>query len=327
MKSEPGKIPPPPGLIASFTAGFNAIANNTPVIILPVMLDLFLWLGPHLRLKQLIEPLIGQFSTLTAPNSSVALEPALVQEIWTQFLDNFNLFATLRTFPVGITSLMSGRMPIQTPFGTPANIEVGSFSNALGWWLLLVIGGWIIGGLYFHWVSGVALKAEKRSLSQSLRQVVLLSVIWLALLFFFGLPAFLVFSILTLINPLLAKIVLLIFALLSLWLVLPVFFSPHGIFTYQQNAWLSILNSLRMIRFTLPTSGLFLLGAIIISQGLDFLWRTPQENSWLTLVGIAGHAFISTAILATSFIYYRDVNAWLQIVTDQLQKQTTSVRA
>ncbi|MDP2976426.1 MAG: hypothetical protein Q8N45_09490, partial [Anaerolineales bacterium] len=131
----------------------------------------------------------------------------------------------------------------------------------------------------------------------------------------------------TLINPLLAEIVLLIFALLSLWLVLPVFFSPHGIFTYQQNAWQAILNSLRMTRFTLPTSGLFLFSTIIISQGLDFLWRTPQENSWLTLIGIAGHAFISTAILATSFIYYRDVNAWLQVVTDQLKRQTTSARA
>jgi len=72
---------------------------------------------------------------------------------------------------------------------------------------------------------------------------------------------------------------------------------------------------------------LFLLSTIIISQGLDFLWRTPQENSWLTLIGIAGHAFISTAILATSFIYYRDVNAWLQVVTDQLKRQTTSARA
>jgi hypothetical protein len=327
MESEQGKIPRPPGLIASFTKGFDTIANNVTVIVFPVILDLFLWLGPHLRLKQLLEPLIAQFSSLAAPASSVALDPAQVQQVWTQFLDQFNLFSLLRTFPVGITSLMSGRMPIQTPFGVPVDLETGSFFSVMGWWLLLAICGWIIGGLYFHWVSAVALKPPKRSLLQSLMQTVLLSVIWLSILFIFGLPVFLIFSVLALISPLLAEAALLIFALLSLWLALPVFFSPHGIFTYQQNAWMAILNSLRMVRFTLPASGMFLFSTIIISQGLDFLWRTPPEDSWLTLIGIAGHAFISTAILATSFIYYRDVNAWLQAVADQTKTQTTTMRA
>jgi len=327
MESEQGKIPRPPGLIASFTKGFDTIANNVTVIVFPVILDLFLWLGPHLRLKQLLEPLIAQFSSLAAPASSVALDPAQVQQVWTQFLDQFNLFSLLRTFPVGITSLMSGRMPIQTPFGAPVDLETGSFLSVMGWWLLLAICGWIIGGLYFHWVSAVALKPPKRSLLQSLMQTVLLSVIWLSILFIFGLPVFLIFSVLALISPLLAEAALLIFALLSLWLALPVFFSPHGIFTYQQNAWMAILNSLRMVRFTLPASGMFLFSTIIISQGLDFLWRTPPEDSWLTLIGIAGHAFISTAILATSFIYYRDVNAWLQAVADQTKTQTTTMRA
>jgi len=327
MESEQGKIPRPPGLIASFTKGFDTIANNVTVIVFPVILDLFLWLGPHLRLKQLLEPLIAQFSSLAAPASSVALDPAQVQQVWTQFLDQFNLFSLLRTFPVGITSLMSGRMPIQTPFGAPVDLETGSFLSVMGWWLLLAICGWIIGGLYFHWVSAVALKPPKRSLLQSLMQTILLSVIWLSILFIFGLPVFLIFSVLALISPLLAEAALLIFALLSLWLALPVFFSPHGIFTYQQNAWMAILNSLRMVRFTLPASGMFLFSTIIISQGLDFLWRTPPEDSWLTLIGIAGHAFISTAILATSFIYYRDVNAWLQAVADQTKTQTTTMRA
>lgn len=327
MESEQGKIPRPPGLIASFTKGFDTIANNVTVIVFPVILDLFLWLGPHLRLKQLLEPLIAQFSSLAAPASSVALDPAQVQQVWTQFLDQFNLFSLLRTFPVGITSLMSGRMPIQTPFGAPVDLETGSFFSVMGWWLLLAICGWIIGGLYFHWVSAVALKPPKRSLLQSLMQTVLLSVIWLSILFIFGLPVFLIFSVLALISPLLAEAALLIFALLSLWLALPVFFSPHGIFTYQQNAWMAILNSLRMVRFTLPASGMFLFSTIIISQGLDFLWRTPPEDSWLTLIGIAGHAFISTAILATSFIYYRDVNAWLQAMADQLKTQTRTMQA
>ncbi len=326
MESEQEKIPRPPGLIATFTKGFDTIANNVTVIVLPVIFDLFLWLGPHLRIKQFLEPVIAQFSSLATPVPSTALDPTLVQQAWVQFLDQFNLFSLLRTFPVGTASLMSGRMPIQTPFGTPLDLEAVSIFNAFGWWLVLTISGWLLGGVYFYWVSGVALKPQKRSFAQSLTQVVLLSAIWLAMLFVFGLPIFLVFSVLALISPLLAEAALFVFALLSLWVALPVFFSPHGIFTYQQNAFMAILNSLRMVRYTLPISGLFLLSTIIISQGLDFLWRTPPENSWLTLVGIAGHAFISTALLATSFIYYRDVNAWLQVMTDKMKAQANSMR-
>jgi hypothetical protein len=79
-----------------------------------------------------------------------------------------------------------------------------------------------------------------------------------------------------------------------------------------------------LARFTLPTSGLFLLLYIIISQGLAFLWRSPADNSWLTLVGIAGHAFITTALLSASFIYYRDMNAWLQAILERMQTQPRS---
>jgi hypothetical protein len=71
---------------------------------------------------------------------------------------------------------------------------------------------------------------------------------------------------------------------------------------------------------------LFLLIFLIINQGLNFLWTTPSQGSWLMLVGIAGHAFVSTALLAASFIYYRDINAWLKVVFEQLQHQATSVK-
>ena len=108
---------------------------------------------------------------------------------------------------------------------------------------------------------------------------------------------------------------------------MPVFFSPHGIFTYKQNAFASILQSLRMARFTLPTSGLFLMSSLLISEGLGYLWRIPPSESWLTLVGIIGHAFITTSLLAASFIYYRDINLWLQAVIEQLKKRQTPVSA
>jgi hypothetical protein len=74
-----------------------------------------------------------------------------------------------------------------------------------------------------------------------------------------------------------------------------------------------------MARFTLPTSGLFVLSIFLLSTGLNYLWSVPTDDSWMLLVGIAGHAFITTALLAASFVYYRDVNVWLQTVFERLQ--------
>jgi hypothetical protein len=68
---------------------------------------------------------------------------------------------------------------------------------------------------------------------------------------------------------------------------------------------------------TLPTTSLLLLVILVISEGLDVLWGVPLSTSWLTLVGIAGHAFISSSLLAATFIYYRDADLWVQQVLQQ----------
>jgi hypothetical protein len=43
----------------------------------------------------------------------------------------------------------------------------------------------------------------------------------------------------------------------------------------------------------------------------------------MTLVGIGGHAFITTALLAASFVFYRDMNVWLQKVFEELQQKAS----
>jgi hypothetical protein len=53
---------------------------------------------------------------------------------------------------------------------------------------------------------------------------------------------------------------------------------------------------------------------MLLSKGLDLLWLAPPETSWMTLVGVVGHAFITTGLLASSFIYYRDADHWVRNV-------------
>ena len=319
-------LPPPPGLIASLAAGFDTTASHASVILLPILLDLFLWLGPHLRIEALLRPMMTVFQSL--PPSQ---EATLTEQIMRQFAQDFNLLSLIRTLPIGIPSLLAGTLPVTNPFGNVIWVEFKDPLQFFNWWVMLTLLGWVGGGLYYNWISSVTRKnGSSSSLRQTARaiwQTIVLSLLWIFIALAIGIPVMMLLGTLALISPSLAQFALLLGLFFFLWTLPAIFFSAHGIFTYEQNALTSIQSSLRMVRFTLPASGLFILSAFLISQGLDFLWRVPPTDSWMTLIGITGHAFISSALLAASFVYYRNVNTWLRLVLEKFNTQATSARA
>jgi hypothetical protein len=113
-------------------------------------------------------------------------------------------------------------------------------------------------------------------------------------------------------SPGLAQFALFFMTLLLLWLILPLVFAPHGIFANKQNVLMSIQTSIHLVRFYLPGTGLFLLTGLLFSQGMDVIWRVPPETSWMSMVGVLGHAFITTALLSASFIYYAGGIRWMR---------------
>ncbi|HSD82492.1 MAG TPA: hypothetical protein VLG46_01460, partial [Anaerolineae bacterium] len=243
-------------------------------------------------------------------------------------MESFNLLSLIGRvplFPVGVSSLLAQKISIATPFGSQSVVEIPSGPAVVGLGFLLIVSGWVIGGLYFRWVSGSVLGEEQRdaeiSLMRAIVQTLILSAIWMIGLMIVVIPVTMVLLVLLVLNPLLASGATFVIMLLSFWVIVPLFFTPHGIFVRKQNAFYSIFTSLRMARFTLPTSGLFVVSVLLLSTGLNYLWNVPPDNSWMKLVGIGGHAFIATALLAASFVYYRDMNVWLQTVFEQLQQK------
>jgi hypothetical protein len=166
------------------------------------------------------------------------------------------------------------------------------------------------------WSADEAGVGYTRAVAQSL----LLSILWLIGLMIVLVPVSMILTLLMFVSPVLANIAFIVFLFFTFWLIVPLFFTPHGIFMRRENAFYSIYSSLRMVRFTLPTSGLFVLSAFILVNGLAILWSVPKSDSWLTLVGFAGHAFVSTVVLAASFVYYRDMNGWLNTVYERFRQ-------
>ena len=324
------KLPPPPGIIGSLRAGFDVVSGHVWLILVPILLDVVLWLGPRLSAGKVFSAAITGLIALMQETPSIPPQDVRPLTEFAELSGRFNWLSWIRTFPIGVSSLEAYIYPVeltqQTPLGLQGVIQISSFLNLVGWTFLLTVVGWIVGSLYFRWVSVTTLGREEAGISpmRAIAQTFLLSVAWVVGSIVILLPAVLVVGAMTAISPLLGNTILIVILLLSYWLIVPLFFMPHGIFARRQNALYSVLSSLRMSRFTLPTSGMFVFSVFLLARGLSYLWLVPENDSWMTLVGISGHAFITTAVLAASLVYYRDMNVWIQHALDQLQQKQSA---
>ena len=319
----------PPKLFPTLLKGFNTIANHWYLILFPIFLDVFLWLGPKIRLKTLLTPVVDLMSSnmtkITPPEMIETVKAS--QSIWDQLLNQFNLITTLRTFPVGVPSIIARQSPILSPLGEKWVFEMTSTRwvfTAIG--LLLLI-GFLLGSLYFLLISRVtATENEKLTVKQvfsSYAQSLVMFCLMLTVLLLISVPLLMLLSVLSLINFSIGQFFILVAVFLLLWLMLPLVFAPHGVFVLKQKALPSMLISIRLVRLFLPGTGLFVIISLLINEGMNMLWTLPEPTSWLTLVGIGGHSFIITGILAASFVYYREGLHWMQ---ENLQRMAESAR-
>jgi hypothetical protein len=322
IKNEPKVVPPK--LIPSLVEGFNVIANHIYIIIFPILLDLILWFGPFIRVKNLIMPLVLNASELSASaygkDSQAFLQTA--NDMWKSILSHFNLLYNLRTYPVGIPSLLTNRGVQQNPLGSLQIIEMNSTTSVFWLVLAFALAGLIFGGIYFALIASVTKSADSkvdlRQIPTQIVQCIVLGIILFIALMILSIPAVCLISSLVMFVPSLGTIPLMIFGLLMIWVLLPMAFSPHGIFTNQLKATTSITNSIRLVRPLLSLVGLFFTMLILLSYGLDFLWSTPDSSNWMLLVGIFGHAFVSSSLIAASFIFYNNGMKWLQVIIPEV---------
>lgn len=312
-------LPEPPNVLKSIKNGFDAITKHLILLLLPVGLDLVLWFGPHLQIKSLIEGLImdmNEMAYLMPADFGEVMEAG--QEIWMIAAERINLLIALRSLPVGIFSLFTSILPVENPLGSPFFWDVPSLSVAVLIVLLVFLIGLMLGGIYFSAVRQAALFDELkwRGIFQDWPRVslqsALLSLIWVVFFLAILVVGSCAATGITLFSVSLAQIVIILFGVISFWLIFPLIFSPHGIYSKGQKAWKSLLSSIRLTNLTFLKTSLFVLLALLVNQGLNMLWQVPPENSWLMLISIIGHAFVTTGMLSASFVYYQDMNRWVE---------------
>ncbi|MBN2256651.1 MAG: hypothetical protein JW704_02355 [Anaerolineaceae bacterium] len=318
----------PPRLFPSLKAGFDAVASHISLILFPIALDGLLWFGYHLRIKTWLIPIMESYLELSSSAASTELKELLnaSRATWTAIAENYNLVIFLRSYPLGIPSLISGLQPAETPLGPAPIIDFTSSLTSIGLMLVFTLVGILLGAQYFFRVARVTNRETEpvsgRTMLSILWQVLLFNLTFYAVMCLVCLPVLMITTIIALISPSLGQIVLMFLVFILAWLSLPLIFSMHGIFTYRQPFRVSLANSIRLGRYAGPQIATFTIVVLILATGLNILWSIPAADDWLLVIGIAGHAYVSTALLAGSFIYYRSAMRWVQeIIQHRLNAQ------
>jgi hypothetical protein len=319
----------PIGVLSSIIAGFDRVAAK-PQLILPILLlDLFLWFGPHIS----IEPLIPQDLALIDASTGEFISAQEAGFDYEEISEGINILSGLSVFPLGmpfnlvvglgslspgIPSLMASLFPTETPIGKPAVVIVDNAGVALLIWAACLIVG-IYLGVLLH-----------RTIASQIAQDTDFSSSWITWgrSLILGLGALIVALLFALITALLIAIsgflfggdigwvmgATLMIAYLSIgaWMAIYLFFSIHGIVLKGFGLLRSMLESVFFVRMNFVSSVLFLFSVCGITLLFRrYVWSLPENESWLMVLAVFGHAFVAATLLVASYIFYQERREWL----------------
>lgn len=311
----PGSTPlkPPIGILAALAAGFDRIAARPALILPPLALDLFLWLGPQLRATGLIRSLAN---AIAVPSG---IDPALVEQVegvqkgFAELALRFNIVSALSAIPAGIPSLMAARMPVVNPVGAPLRAEVGTITLAVVTWALFTVIGLGVGALFQVVIARqVAPRSEIAPLGLAWGRFIALSAGMYAGLLALMTGAAVVVSLATLVLPILGAGLMFIAFSFAFWLAVYLAFTPHGIIRYRLGVWKAMRTSMQVVRWNMPSSVAFLALIMLVTYAAGWVWAMPAEDSWFSLLALVGHAFVSATLVAASYAFYQGRHEWME---------------
>lgn len=321
---------PPVGVIESLTTGFETVASHIGLALLPASLDLFLWLGPRLSVYPFTQNLIKQVGDVPASNSicGPGAQPFIML---LNLAGEQNVFHGLSTAPLGVPVLTGGYPLDSAPVGPTVILGIDNGLVFLTLAITFIILGLLLGAIYFVSIGsrvGDAARPSRREIAKRVlvnwTRLTALSLIIAVFASLLGFIAVLLFGILQVAILVVGDVTAagfdyclaalrvsrILAGASALWIALFFAFSVHGMVMKNRGVLGSMWDSIRIVHWNLlPAAGLFIL-IYVIDWGLGYLWTLPAPQSWLTLAGIAGHAFVSTGLVASTFVFYQDRYRW-----------------
>ncbi len=305
----------PIGVFQSLLAGFDRIAAKPYILLPPILLDLFLWLGPRLTLPSVLQ---GFMDLLVIPNGAdeaMVEQIDMLQSITSDLSHRLNLFAMISNIPAGLSSLMSSRMPLLNPWNQSLEITIDSVILAFLLLALMILIGQGIGTQFHLWVAQqVAPGKELANRWTASGKMILLAIGFYFVLVLFGMGIAFIASLSAIVLPLFGLVVAFLGFTFGFWLFVYLFFTPHGIVRYGMGVFRAMVESATLVRWNLLPA----IGYLGVSFGISWLtsqaWLLPMEDSWYLILAIVGHAFVSVTLLAGSYAFYQGRREWFYAV-------------
>jgi len=301
------------GVWSALSTGFDLTAKHPWLLLLPMLLDIFIWLGPRLRFQAIIEQLVAN------------VPPEVrVMEITQQLVEMgplTNLFTVLSVPLIGVPTLLSGLTPETTPLATSA-LDIESGAEWLALFLFLGLAGLFLTAVYYVTISFVVSSKEESVEHESSNNwfarigLSWLRLIGLAILFLIAavvvyIPVSIVGALFFMINATLGTFALLLAPFVLIWIIIYMSFAPPGITLRNRPVLKAVKESLQIVQGNLPVVLTMLLFIILFGALLDWLLIMAENGTWFTLFNIMIHAFVSTSLVAAFFILYQDRSARL----------------
>lgn len=303
------------GIIDTVSAGFNTVSRRLWLILLPVALDLILWLGPRFSIRPLLEQWLSawQMMMASAENAEAALPTArLMTEMLSNGDQKMNLLLLLANRLMGQPSLAA----LLPGGGWGGVVEIHSLLAAGIGFVVFTAAGLFIAALYLSLIvsqlreddpdwAGFGRRLVRRWLQLTIYLVALTAVI-VAISVPFSMALIMAMWLGSTIGAALISALSIILIWLGLWVFLSLFFVADAIVLDDVNAAVAVWRSVNVvIRNFWATVGLWVLTELIM-VGFSLIWQRLSHWPAGALASIVGNAYLGTGLVAASVIFYRD---------------------
>jgi hypothetical protein len=320
----------PLGVIEAFSAGFELVARHPWILLVPIMLDLFLWAGPQISAKPIIDQAISSLNSFVpsdAPAETIQNIDA-IKQIWNEESDSINLFGVMA---IGMPSLFGVNPPTN---GTmrPAGIVVNDGGTLVTMLAGLGLLGIMIASIYLCLIARSTRSEDDQADSYLFRMLkafldtLMLVALLAAALVILMVPVGFGAAIVSLFSPTLASFVSLAGTMLVFWAMLYLTFVLPAIFVSGANAPRAILNSISVFRFDFWSAiGLIVL-TYVIRMGFVFVWQILLESTLGLAVALVASAFLGSGLIAANMVFYNDRMNWMLTVREHIRRQQSQLK-
>jgi hypothetical protein len=318
----------PLGVIGCLSAGFEIVSRHLWLIALPLLVDLFLWLGPRLSAAPLVDSLSTLLQARPTPDPALGQQLAdaaqQLEQLASLFnLEQFNLLSIPGTLPLlNVPSLLAHHNPgAVSPLGEPPVFGITSEPTLVAWELGLVVLGLMLGFLYLNSVTRQVRDAHPSdeqvpapspsnrfrasAIGKLVRVFLFAAGVLLAGAMFIRPWATLVALSMAMSGPY-APLVLMLNTGLILYTTLYFLFVVPGVVLGERGLWRATLESIVLMHTQFSSLVGLVVLVLVIHSGLGFVWSLSPADSWLLLFGILGNACIATGLTAAVFVFYQE---------------------